>query len=144
MFAKCLLRRFDCSLGEGIVLLFVVMASCVSGVSVNVLLRLCMCLQSLEGLVLYVIVLRSCFHLICCSCWISCISLLSVFILLMISPLPPFYNLINYIKKLCSFLIAHIEAKAGLAPSFNLFHARRQILHFRNISPSFSGVTSTL
>ena len=53
MFAKCLLRRFDCSLGEGIVLLFVVMASCVSGVSVNVLLRLCMCLQSLEGLVLY-------------------------------------------------------------------------------------------
>ena len=30
MFAKCLLRRFDCSLGERIVLLFVVMASCVS------------------------------------------------------------------------------------------------------------------
>ena len=86
MFAKCLLRRFDCSLGEGIVLLFVVMASCVSGASVNVLLRLCISLQSLEGFVLYVIVLRSCFHLICCSCWISsCISLLSVFILLMIS-----------------------------------------------------------
>ena len=44
--AKCLMRRFDCSLGEGIVLLFVVMASCVSGVSVYVLLRLLMSLQS--------------------------------------------------------------------------------------------------
>jgi len=59
MEAKCLLRRFDCSLGEGIVLLFVVIASCVSGVSVFSLLRLRMSLQSLEGLVLYVIVLRS-------------------------------------------------------------------------------------
>jgi len=36
MDARCLLRRFDCSLGEGIVLLFVVMASCVSGVCVFV------------------------------------------------------------------------------------------------------------
>ena len=45
-----------------------------------------MSLQSLEELVLYVIVLRSCFHLVCCSCWISSdISLFSVFILLMIS-----------------------------------------------------------
>ena len=32
--AKCLLRRFDNSLGEGIVLLFVMMASCMYGVSV--------------------------------------------------------------------------------------------------------------
>ena len=49
---KCLLRRFDCSLGEGIVLLFVVIASCVSGVSVYLVLVLAMSLQSLEGLVL--------------------------------------------------------------------------------------------
>jgi len=41
------------------VLLFVVMASCVSGVSVYLLLRLRMSLQSLEVLALYVIVLRS-------------------------------------------------------------------------------------
>ena len=34
IFAKCLLRRFDCFLGDGIVLLFVMMASCVSGVYV--------------------------------------------------------------------------------------------------------------
>ena len=86
IFVKCLLRRFCCCLGEGIVLLFVVMASCVSCVSMYVLLRLVMSLQSLEGLVLYVIVLRICFHLICCSCWISSdTSLFSVFTLLMIS-----------------------------------------------------------
>ena len=46
--AKCLLRKFDCSLGEGIVFLFVVMASCVSGVSAYMLSRLQMSLQSLE------------------------------------------------------------------------------------------------
>ena len=89
IFAKCLLRRFDCSMGEGIVLLFVVMASCVSGVSVYLLLRLLMSLQSFEGVVMYVIVLivlRSCFHLVCCSSWISLdISLFSVCVLLMIS-----------------------------------------------------------
>ena len=79
MFAKCLLRRFDSSLGEGI-MLFVVMALCVSGVSVYMLLRLLVSLQSLERLVLYVMVLRICFHLVCCLCWMSSdISLSGVF-----------------------------------------------------------------
>ena len=67
-------------------LLFVVMASRVSVVSVYVLLRLLISLQSLEELVLYVMVMRGCFHLICCSCWISSdISFFSEFILMMIS-----------------------------------------------------------
>ena len=55
--AWCLLSRFDCSFGEGIVFVFVLIASCVSGVSVHVLFRFRMSLQSLKGLVLYVMVL---------------------------------------------------------------------------------------
>ena len=62
------------------------MASCVSGVSVYVLFRVRMSLQSLEGFVLYEIVLSRCFHVDCCSCRISsCISLFSVCMRLMIS-----------------------------------------------------------
>ena len=66
--------------------LFVVIASCVSGESAYVSLRVCMSLQSLEGLVLYEIVLRRCLHVVCCSCQISsCISLFSVCMRLVIS-----------------------------------------------------------
>ena len=50
---------------------FEVMASRVSGESVYVLLRLRMRLQSVEGLVLYVMVLRRCLNVVCCSCRIS-------------------------------------------------------------------------
>ena len=64
-------------------LFFVVMASCVPRALVYVLLKLCMSLQSLEGFVLNVMDLRSCFHLVCCSCKMSLdISLLRVSILL--------------------------------------------------------------
>ena len=67
-------------------LLLEVIASCVSDVFVYVLLRLLMSLQRLERLVSYVMVLRKCLHLICCSSWISSdIFLFSVFIRLMIS-----------------------------------------------------------
>ena len=67
-------------------LLRVVMASCVSGASVYLLLRLRMCPQSLEGFVLNVSESSSCFHFVCCSCWISSdISLFSVCIRLRIS-----------------------------------------------------------
>ena len=67
-------------------LLRVVIASCVSGASVYLLLRLRMCPQSLEGFVLNVSESSSCFHFVCCSCWISSdISLFSVCIRLMIS-----------------------------------------------------------
>ena len=56
--------RFDCSLGEGIVLLFVVTVSCVSGALVYMLVRLCLSLQSLKGFVLNVMNSKSCFHFV--------------------------------------------------------------------------------
>ena len=78
-----MLSRLECYLGEGIVLLLVVMASCESGASLLVLLRLCMSLQNLEGFVLNMMDSRSCFNLVCCSCRMSSnISLFSVCILL--------------------------------------------------------------
>ena len=84
--AKCLFSMLDCSLGVGMVSLFDVIASWVSGVSVYLLLRLRMSLQSLEGLVLNVMVSSSCFHVVCCSRRISSdISLFSVWSRLMIS-----------------------------------------------------------
>ena len=58
---------FACSWGEGTVLLRVVMASCVSGASVYLLLRLRMSLQSLEGFVLKVMSTSICFHFVSCS-----------------------------------------------------------------------------
>ena len=48
-------------------LLRVVMASCVSGASVYLLLRLRMSLQSLEGFVLKVMSTSICFHFVSCS-----------------------------------------------------------------------------
>ena len=66
--------------------LFVVIASCVSSVSVYVLLRFRMSLQTLEEIVLYEMVLRGCLHVVCCSCRISsCISSFRVCMQLMIS-----------------------------------------------------------
>ena len=63
--------------------LFVAIVSCVSGESLYVLLRFRMRFQSLEGLVLYEMVLR-CLH-VCCSCRIlPCISLFIVCMQLMI------------------------------------------------------------
>ena len=82
----CLLSKFDCSLGQRIVFLFAMIASSVSGESVYVLSRFRMSLQSLEGLVLYKMVLRSCFHVVCCSCRISSsFSSFNVFMRLIIS-----------------------------------------------------------
>ena len=64
-------------------MLFVAMASCVSGALLWVLLRLCLSLQSLEGFVLTVMDSTICFHLVCCSCKMSSdICLFSVCILL--------------------------------------------------------------
>ena len=50
MDAQCLLSRFDSSLGEGIVFLFVAFASRVSGESVYVLLRFRVSLRNLGGI----------------------------------------------------------------------------------------------
>ena len=51
--------------------LFVVTASCVSCESVYVLLRFRICLQRLEEFGLPEMVLRSCFHVLSCSCQLS-------------------------------------------------------------------------
>ena len=71
-----------CSVVEGMFALFelfVMMASCVSGVFVYLLLRLRISFQSLAGFVRKLIVFSVSFHIMCCSCWISwLISLLSV------------------------------------------------------------------
>ena len=62
------------------------MASCVSGASVYLLLRLRMSLQNLEGFVLWLSEKSVCFHMSVCSCFMSsCISLLSVESLLIMS-----------------------------------------------------------
>ena len=64
---------------------FEVIVSGVSGESVYALLRF-MGLQTLEGLFVYEMVLRRCFHVICCSYRISSdISLFNVFMRLMVS-----------------------------------------------------------
>ena len=59
---------------------------CVSGVSVNLLLKSRMIIQGIEGLLLNLIVSSSCYYLVCCLCRISSfISLFSVCIQVMIS-----------------------------------------------------------
>ena len=66
-------------------LLMSIVASCVSGVSVYVLFRVRMSLQSLEELIWYEIVLKTCLHFVCCSCRTSLfISLFSICMRLMI------------------------------------------------------------
>ena len=65
-----MLSRFNYPLLEEKVSLLVLMASCVSHVSVFAF-RYRMNLQGLEGLVLHVMVLKSYFHAACSSCRIE-------------------------------------------------------------------------
>ena len=81
-----MLSKFACCCGEGTLLFCVVMASCVSGTLVYLLLRSRMSLQSLEGFVLYDMFASVVFHMVsCCFRMSSDISLLRVCNLLMTS-----------------------------------------------------------
>ena len=68
---KCEFRMFACCCGEGELLLGVVIVSCVLGASVYLLLSCRMSFQSLDGLVLNVMLERRVFHCVFCSCWMS-------------------------------------------------------------------------
>ena len=62
---------FACCWGEGTELLGVVIASCVSGARVYLLLRSCMSLQSAEEFVLNEMVARVSFQMVVCCVWMS-------------------------------------------------------------------------
>ena len=81
-----MLSKFACCCGEGTLLFCVVMASCVSGTLVYLLLRSRMSLQSLEGFVLYEMFASVVFQMVsCCFRMSSDISLLRLCNLLMTS-----------------------------------------------------------
>lgn len=77
------------------------MASCVSVLSVYLLLRPRMSFQSLEGFVLNVMPSSSCFHLVCCSCLMS--SSISVFINLILSRMSGVGNCLRRWARVLSF-----------------------------------------
>ena len=90
--------------------LIVVMVSCVSGALVYVLLRSRMSLQSNEEILLYVMVLRSCFNVNCCLCRISsCISLFNVYVGFLISSVWNWCMRWFLVRILCFVIVCYLS-----------------------------------
>ena len=90
---------------------------CVSGESVNLLLRVRMSLQILEGLVWYQILLRWYFNVVCCSCRISwCIYLFRVCMRMIITGVGRWCLRWILVQILCLMFLLNLELNCLIAP----------------------------
>ena len=104
-------------MGDCIMFLFVVIASCVSGKLVYVLLKFRMSLHCLEGLVTYETMLRKCLHVSCCSCRIlSCIYLFSVYMRVIISGVWCWCLRCSLVRILCLMFLLNPGPNCEIAP----------------------------